>query len=86
MRDIKSVYAYWHARVLHRFGRRQSRVLLSRRHALCHPDPKPFTQPITTLQFQMLSDPASPHAEDIFGVEGDFEWPALEAAGSQKKV
>ena len=80
--DVQGVDAFWHVCVRGWFWRREAYVLLRSHHVLRHPHPKPFTQPIAALQLQMLTDPAGPDAVDVFGVEGDFERPALEAAGS----
>jgi hypothetical protein len=56
------------------------------RHALVQSDPDPFPQPIPTLQLQVLPDPAGPDSVYVFGIEGDFERPALEAAGAEQQV
>jgi len=54
------------------------------RHALVHSDPDPLTQSIPALQLQVLPDPAGPDSVYILGVKGDFERPALEAAGAEE--
>jgi hypothetical protein len=56
------------------------------RHALVHSDPDPLTQSIPALQFKVLPDPAGPDSVYILGVKGDFERPALEAAGAEEEV
>jgi hypothetical protein len=55
-------------------------------HAIVHSNPDSIPQAIPALQLQVLPDPAGPDSVYILGVEGDFERPALEAAGAEQEV
>lgn len=49
-------------------------------------DPDAVAQAVAAFVLEVLVDPARPDAPDVFGVEGDAERPALEAAGAEEEV